>query len=286
MQRARTRGEGQYEVFDPAVHRRATGMLRLETDLRRALARQEFHVMYQPIVDLRAERISGFEALVRWRHGERGLIAPGEFIPIAEQSGLIVPIGSYVLETACRQVAEWRRRFPRLDHLYVNVNLSARHLHQAGVVGEVLETLARHEVPPHSINVELTESMLMEDARAQLQVLPALQVAGVGVAIDDFGTGYSSLSYLRRFRVDTLKIDRSFLGGTDDADAWAIVRMIVALATGMRVSVVAEGVETEEQKRMLVALGCDKAQGYLFDKPLDPEVATERLAARLTGNTV
>jgi EAL domain-containing protein (putative c-di-GMP-specific phosphodiesterase class I) len=176
-------------------------------------------------------------------------------------------------------VAEWRRRFAHLDHLYVNVNLSARHLREVGVVQDVLATLARHQVPPGGISVELTESTLMEDAIAQLQVLPALQAAGVGVAIDDFGTGYSSLSYLRRFRVDTLKIDRSFLGATDDADAWAIVRMIVALAVGMRVSVVAEGVETEEQKRQLVALGCDKAQGYLFDRPLEPEEATNRLAA-------
>jgi EAL domain-containing protein (putative c-di-GMP-specific phosphodiesterase class I) len=267
MQRARTKGDGDYEVFDRAVHKRSTQRLRLETDLRRAIDQEEFRVVYQPLVDLASERTIGFEALVRWRHDHRGFISPVEFIPVAEETGLIVSIGEWVLRTACQQIAEWRT-LPDQQSLTINVNYSARHLRRTGVVDDVL--------------AEITESMLMEDVETQLKVLNDLFEAGIRVAIDDFGTGYSSLSYLRRFKVDTLKIDRSFVGPADEAAAWDLVRMIVALARGMGVTVVAEGVETVGQKLRLREIGCDLAQGYLFAKPLDAAQAEEHL---LQGGT-
>lgn len=276
MQRARSQGDGDYEVFDRAVHKRSTQRLRLETDLRRAIDQEDLRVVYQPIVDLRSERTVGFEALVRWRHDNRGFISPAEFIPVAEETGLIVPIGEWVLRTACRQLAVWRESTTN-QSLTVNVNYSARHLRRSGLVEDVLETLEEVGLPPESLKLEITESMLMEDAEAQLRVLPALREVGIGVAIDDFGTGYSSLSYLRRFQIDTLKIDRSFVGPADEDAAWDLVTMIVALARGMGVSVVAEGVETDGQKLRLREIGCDLAQGYLFGKPLDAEAAEEHL---------
>lgn len=277
MHRARVHGEGRYEVFDRAVHRRATGRLRLETDLRRAIDHDELHVLYQPLISLRDDTVAGFEALVRWRHDQRGMISPGEFIPVAEETGLIMPIGSWVLQAACGQLADWLQRFPEQHSLTVNVNFSARHLRQPDVLEQVLATLDRTGLPRSNLKLEITETMLMEDAEGQLAVLDALRKAGIGVAIDDFGTGYSSLSYLRRFAIDSLKIDRSFLTGADTDEAWEIVRMIIGLARGMGVTVVAEGVETEEQRRRLRDLGCDRAQGFLFAKPLEADAAAKLL---------
>ena len=182
------------------------------------------------------------------------------------------------MSEACRQLANWRGRFPHLPELTINVNLSPRHLRQSDVVEEVLLILGETGLPPERLKLEITETMLMEDAESQLEVLRELRRAGVGIAIDDFGTGYSSLSYLRRFSVDSLKIDQSFLAGSGDEEAWEIVRMIIGLARGMGVSVVAEGVETEEQKLRLTELACDLAQGYLFARPLDAEKAEQFLS--------
>ncbi|MGD8727868.1 MAG: EAL domain-containing protein, partial [Gemmatimonadales bacterium] len=276
QERARARGDVGYEIFDRSVHKRFTQRLRLETDLRRAIDQNEFRVVYQPIVDLQSEQIVGFEALVRWSHDARGFISPGEFIPVAEETGLIVPIGEWVLRTACEQLARWRGRLPGRD-LTINVNYSARHLKRQDVVEQVLATLHDVALPPECLKLEITETMLMEDAEAQLSVLPALRDAGIRVAIDDFGTGYSSLSYLQRFDIDTLKIDRSFLSDSEDRAAWDIVKMIVALASGMGVAVVAEGVETVGQKERLRELRCDFGQGYLFSRPLTEAAAEEIL---------
>jgi EAL domain-containing protein (putative c-di-GMP-specific phosphodiesterase class I) len=189
---------------------------------------------------------------------------------------LIVPIGEWVLRTACERLAAWRHRLPGRE-LTVNVNFSARHLKRANVVNDVLATLTDTGLPPECLKLEITETMLMEEAEAQLEVLPALRDAGIRVAIDDFGTGYSSLAYLRRFDIDTLKIDRSFLGESEEASSWDIVKMIVALASGMGVGVVAEGVETIGQMQRLRDLGCDIGQGYLFARPLDEEAAGQIL---------
>lgn len=279
MQRARTEGDKHYQVFDSAVHKRSSVRLRLETALRRAVDEGQFRVAYQPIVAIGTGMLRGFEALVRWERGEGEMVPPAQFIPIAEETGLIVPLGSWVLDAACRQLADWSKRFPACADLAMNVNLSVRHLRQGGVVEQVLATLSRWGLAPGRLKLEITESMLMEHAEAQLRIVSAFREAGVGVAIDDFGTGYSSLAYLRRFRVDTLKIDRSFLSETA-VEAWAIVEMIVALARSMGIAVVAEGVESEAQRRKLEGLGCDYGQGYLFGRPMDPLAAERYVAGR------
>ena len=273
MYRARDRGERRYEVFDLAVHRRATQRLQLETELRRAIEHDELRAFYQPMVDLKTGSVVGFEALARWAHPQRGITAPGEFIPAAEETGLVVPLGSWMLRAACRQLAEWRRRLPHLPGLSVSVNLSARHLRQSNVVEEVTRVLEEVGLAPEHVKLEITETMLMGDADYHSIALQRLRDAGVGVVIDDFGTGYSSLSYLRRFPIQALKIDRSFLAAARDEGDWDIVRMIIALARDKGVLVVAEGVELQQQARQLTAMGCDWAQGYLYSPPVEAEAA-------------
>lgn len=280
MQRARGQGHPPYQVFDRAVHKRSTGLLRLEMDLRQAVEHDQLRVAYQPIVDLRTEQCTGFEALVRWQRDENSLVPPGDFIPVAEQTGLILSIEAWVLRAACQQLAAWRQRFPGHGGLTISVNFSARHLRQPDVVDEVLATLGEAGLPPESLKLEITETMLMEEAETQLRAVTALRRARVGVVIDDFGTGYSSLAYLRRFRVDTLKIDRSFLGATDEGDAWAIVHMIVALARSMDIIVVAEGVERADQKGRLQELGCNFGQGFLLGRPMEASTADQFLSSR------
>jgi len=281
MYRAKARGKARYEMFDEAMHARAVAELQLETDLRRALERQEFRLRYQPIVVLNSGQITGFEALVRWQHGERGLVAPGEFIPIAEETGLILPIGRWVMETACQQTRAWIDQFPEFPDLSISVNLSAKHFQQPDLVTQVQEVLQLSGLAPGNLKLEITESMLMDDPESHVAVIRELRKAGIQVLIDDFGTGYSSLSYLQRFSVDTLKIDRSFLGEGGAGDSWDIVETIITLAEDLGVSVIAEGVETEEQTARLQALRCERGQGFLFREPVDAEAATAILAAQV-----
>ena len=280
MYRAKARGKARYEMFDEAMHVRAVAQLQMETDWRRALERDEFRVRYQPIVVLKSGQVTGFEALVRWQHSERGLIAPAEFIPLAEETGLIIPIGGWVMEQACRQTRAWIDQFPDHPDLSISVNLSAKHFQQPDLLAQILDVLQRSGLPPRNLRLEITESVLMDEPESHVTVIRELRKVGIQVQIDDFGTGYSSLSYLQRFSVDTLKIDRSFLGESGEADGWDIVETIITLAEDMGVNVIAEGVETEEQTARLLALRCQHAQGFLFREPVDAEAATSILAAQ------
>lgn len=274
MYRAKADGKARYEVFDMVMHARVVALLQLENDLRRAIEREEFCLHYQPIVALADGRITGFEALVRWAHPERGLIRPAEFIPVAEETGLIIPLGRWVLHAACAQMRRWQAISPAHAQLKLNVNLSGRQFTQTDLCGQIEHTLAVTNFEPRCLQLEITESVVMENAQAIVPMLMRLRDLGVELAIDDFGTGYSSLSYLRRFPIQTLKIDRSFIsGGDEDAE---IVRTIVLLARNMRKDVVAEGIETPAQLAQLRALDCAYGQGYLFSAPQDA-VATERM---------
>lgn len=280
MYSARKAGRSLYGVFEEKIRHRATQRIQLETDLRKALDEGEFRAVYQPIVDLMSGRTVAFEALVRWLHRERGTISPAEFIPAAEDTGLVVPLGWWMLEETCRQLVAWRTQFPGIE-VAASVNLSVRQLRQTRLVDRILEVLTAAELPPALLKLEVTESMLMDDADAQIAMLRSLREAGISVVIDDFGTGYSSLSYIQRFDFDVLKIDRSFLPAGDGPEGWDIVRMIIELAGDKKARVVAEGVETEQHAARLKELGCDWAQGFLFARPLDPDAATARLRAEL-----
>ena len=267
---AKAHGKARYEMFDEHMHAQALIRLQLETDLRHAIERGEFRVHYQPVISIRTGRISGFEALVRWQHPVRGLISPAEFIPAAEETGIIMSIGQWVLREACRQMRRWQEQLPSEDAMTLSVNLSAKQFTQAGLVENVKEILQETGFDPRRLQLEITESTAMEDAQGAATTLTRLRSLGVQVSIDDFGTGHSSLSYLHRFPASTLKIDRSFIGRMCDShEHFEIARVIVTLASALNMNVVAEGVETREQLIKLGELGCGYAQGYLFSKPVD-----------------
>ncbi|HYJ78773.1 MAG TPA: phosphodiesterase [Longimicrobiaceae bacterium] len=279
MGEARGRGRGLCRVFDASMHARAVERLRLEAALRRAVERGEFELHYQPIVCLADGRTAAFEALLRWRHPREGLLLPAAFLAAAETSGLVVPIGRWVLAEACLQVQAWAERYPRHGPVAVNVNLSARQLLHPGVVGDVEDALALSGLPASRLQLEITEGALMESGEAALEVLGRLKALGVRLCVDDFGVGYSSLSYLHRFPVDVLKIDRSFVAGLgSDGPAGSIVRAIVELAHGLGLQVVSEGVETPSQLEGVRALECGYAQGYLFSAAVSAEEADALLA--------
>ncbi|HET7294268.1 MAG TPA: EAL domain-containing protein [Vicinamibacteria bacterium] len=280
MYRAKAAGKARHQLFDSHMHAQAMTMLNLENDLRRALERAELVMHYQPIVQLERPDIVGFEALVRWNHPTRGLVYPGDFIPIAEETGLIVPLGRWVLERACTDARAWQRDFPRDTPLTLSVNLSARQLVEADLLDAVDEILKRTGFDPKSLHLEITESVIMQRPDLVTVVLGGLKDLGIRVSIDDFGTGYSSLSYLHLFPVDSLKIDRSFVSSMQALGKQRrIVETILMLARNLGIDVIAEGVEGEEQRRALHGLGCGLAQGYLFSKPVDEE-SVRRLLAR------
>jgi diguanylate cyclase (GGDEF)-like protein len=278
MYSAKTQGKDRLVVYEPSVHDATIGLLQLKTDLQFALARDEFALVYQPLVDLDTTEIRGVEALLRWRHPRRGLVGPTEFVPIAEETGLIVPIGRWVLEQACLQAREWRdARGGR--GLEMSVNLSGRQIEDPGLVADVRRALDDAGLDPQMLTLEITESVLMRDAEQTIDALRRLREVGVRLAIDDFGTGYSSLSYLRRLPVDILKIDRSFVAVVDSGpDEAALVRSIVSLGASLRLETVAEGIEQPQQLAQLRSLGTRLGQGYYFAKPL-PAEAVERLFA-------
>jgi diguanylate cyclase (GGDEF)-like protein/PAS domain S-box-containing protein len=271
MYRAKERGRGRIELFDEGMRSRLVTRLAEERRLRVAVAQEELDLHYQPVVALPGLEVVGVEGLVRWRHPERGVVAPAEFIPLAEESGLINDLGHWVLDEGCRQAGGWARELGPDRHLEVALNLSTRQLSEQGLAKRVEALLGRHGLRPGGVALclEITESLLMEDPVATGSVLDELRSYGVRLSIDDFGTGYSSLAYLRRFPLDTLKIDRAFVNGLGtDPDSRAITSAIIELAHALGLEVVAEGVEQEVQLDVLVEMGCDRAQGFLFSRPV------------------
>ena len=274
MYRAKSKGKGRTELFDATMHEQVMGQLQLELRLGRALQNGELELYYQLIVALQSGLIEGFEALLRWKPADSGSVSPGVFIPIAERSGLIVPISSWVLTTGCLEAVSWHRRCPDEPPLYVSINISARHFSYAAFIEHVTEALQLSGISPACVKIELTESVTMNDIPSTQQTMSKLRALGVKLSIDDFGTGYSSLSYLRRFSVDTLKIDQSFISAMQGArETFAIVSTIVTLGRNLGLQIVAEGVETVPQFETLRSMGCDAAQGYFFSKPVPSDSA-------------
>ena len=269
MYQAKLMGKAQYVVFDTSMRNRAIARLELENDLRYALKRNELELHYQPIISLLEEQIVGFEALLRWQHPGRGFIPPLEFIPIAEETGLIFEIGDWVLHEACRQTRFWQQTIPGYELLNINVNISQRQFNQPELIALIQRVLAETGLDPSSLNLEITENMLMENAEAMIARLEMLRTLGVGLQIDDFGTGYSSLSYLQRFPIDTLKIDYSFINriGTN-GERSEIVRAILVMARELGIKAIAEGVETQDQMEQLCSMECIYGQGYHFAPPM------------------
>ncbi|HEV2893714.1 MAG TPA: EAL domain-containing protein, partial [Actinomycetota bacterium] len=273
MYRAKAAGQGGYERYDPEMHTELVQRVQLESDLRRALEAGELFLQYQPTFDLGSGQLVGAEALARWNHPVRGLVPPTEFIPLAEASGLIRPLGAWVLREACRQAAEWQRNSPPRERpLTLNINLSGRQLQSPEVVDDVARALKESGLPPSALVLEMTESVLMDDSEDVLAILKQLKQLGPRLAIDDFGTGYSSLSYLHRFPVDMLKIDRSFVERLSHAsDNAELARTIVRLGQSLQLVTVAEGVEDSAQFLALRRMGCDVGQGYYFGRPMESE---------------
>lgn len=278
MYRAKAAGTARHQLFDEDMHARAVERLRLETDLRRAIEREELCLHYQPIVALADGRLTGFEALVRWQHPQRGLISPAEFIPLAEETGLIIPLGAWVLRHAAGQMRLWHQEFA--EPFFLSVNLSTRQLTQPDVVAQIRAVLAETELDPLTLRIEITESMMVENVSTATEILRQIRALGPGISIDDFGTGYSSLSYLHCLPASTLKIDRSFvqrIGHVGEHEK--IVSTIMTLADSLGMDVVAEGIETVEQLRHLQQLNCTYGQGYLFSRPMAQNEAEAMIAA-------
>ena len=283
MYRAKRRGKGRYELFDAGMHTEAVALLTLENDLRRAIERGEFQVYYQPVVALTTGLIIGFEALLRWNHPLRGIVLPGEFIGCAEETGLIVPIGEWVLREACRQMQRWHEKFPIGVRLSISVNLSGKQFSHPSHIGSALRDSA---LAPSSLKLEITESVIMEDPQAASKLLEQLQRQEVQSYVDDFGTGYSSLSYLHRFPMSALKIDRSFVTniGPGGENA-AIVQTIVTLAHNLGMSVIAEGVETAAQLDLLRQMGCEYGQGFYFSRAVAAPIAEAMIGRQATAQS-
>jgi len=279
LQRAKEAGSSRCELFDIHMRDRAVSRLRVETDLRQAIERGAFEVYYQPIVSIRGGTLAGFEALVRWRHPTQGLIDPADFIPIAEDTEMIVLIGRQVLAQSCRQMAAWQKRFGRAATGVICVNVSSKQFGDADLTSEIQNVLEESGLPPSSLKLEITESAFLGDIRRAQATLRRLQMLGVAWSLDDFGTGYSSLSYLHRLQVDTVKVDRSFVSRIGRDDGAEMVRAIAAIAHNLGMNVVAEGVETAEQLEWLRAIGCEYAQGFYFSRPVDFATATGLIAS-------
>ena len=269
MYRAKDRGRNRYELFDQELRLQVLDRLTVETELRGAIAAGQVVPFFQPKIDLRTGRMVGTEALARWQHPDRGLLLPAAFIDVAEESGLIIPLGRHILRAACEQTMAWQHSHPHLDDLFVCVNMSARELGNADVIGAVAEIVDDTGIDPGHLDIEVTESVLLDDVDRAAERLDELKELGVKIVVDDFGTGYSSLSYLRRFPVDLLKIDRSFVDGLGvEDDDTTIVTAVVGLAHALGLEVIGEGVETPGQLALLRDLDCEYAQGFHLGHPV------------------
>ena len=291
MFHAKDLGKARHEIFMKGMDTKAIVRWQLETDLRFALSQNEFEVYYQPIVNLQNLRIEGFEALIRWRSPSKGLISPDNFISVAEESGLILPLGHWILRQACQQIQLWRQQFPALSHLQVSVNLSGRQFAQPNLVEQIRSVLTELNLTGDELKLEITESMIINNVEDAIALLHELKSLGLKLSIDDFGTGYSSLSYLHRFPVDTLKIDKSFVSrliNEQDQEKYSqLVHTIITLGHNLKMNVIAEGLETEEQLKILQSFHCEYGQGYFFAKPLLRDDATELLTHHVQeGNTL
>jgi diguanylate cyclase (GGDEF)-like protein/PAS domain S-box-containing protein len=278
MYRAKEHGRGSFELFDKVMHVRNAALSQLESGLRRALAHEEFRVHYQPIISLDNWRISGFEALLRWEHPDYGYVSPLKFIPVAEETGLIIPIGQWVLREACQQLRAWQEQFPSDPPLSISVNLSGKQFSQPDLIDCISQILEETGLEAGSLKIEITESAIIENIDAAATTLKRIKALGIRLSLDDFGTGYSSLSYLHRFPIDTLKIDRSFVSRINLPKNTEIVRTILTLASNLGMDVVAEGVETREQILQLTGLNCEYVQGYLLSKPIDGRAMRELIS--------
>jgi diguanylate cyclase (GGDEF)-like protein len=280
MYRAKAQGRAKYHVFNPAMHQEAIQLLELENDLRRAVERQEFLVYYQPIVSLITGKISGFEALVRWQHPTRGLVSPTEFIPVAEETGLINAINTWVLQSACHQLSIWQHQPVTPEPLTISVNLSARLFLQPNFVEQIDRIIYETKINPTYLELEITESVIMENTNAIKIIFQQLKQRSIKLVMDDFGTGYSSLSYLHSFPLNALKIDKSFVKRMqDNKENMGLVPAMIGIANSMGMSAIAEGVETEEQLAQLRSLNCNFAQGFLFSEPIEQQLVIKLLAA-------
>ena len=280
MYRAKALGKGQYQIFAPAMHDAALQLLHLESNLRKAINQQEFIVHYQPIIDLSDGKIAGFEALVRWQHPQYGMISPQSFIPIAEETGLIIPIDRWVLQQACHQLRLWHQEKLTDYPLFISVNLSARQFAQLDLIDRIDQILTETQLNPQCLKLEITESAIMDNVNFAAVILQKLRERSIGLSIDDFGTGYSSLSYMHSFPVSSLKIDRSFVQRLDgNPENLGLIPAIISIAKTMGMSAIAEGIETTQQLNQLKTLGCDFGQGYLFSKPVEAQTATELIAS-------
>ncbi len=282
LYQAKSLGGGRFALFDKRMHKRAVSQFELEVDLRRALDMRSMRVHYQPVLSLATRQILGFEALLRWEHPTRGLLHPDDFLGIAEDTGLIVPIGDWVMETALRQLRDWQQRFPAFSHLSMSVNFSGRQLAEDNLVPRVREVLQATQVKPENLHMEITENIMIEDGVLAAHRLGQLRSLGVKVHIDDFGTGYSSLSVLHNFPVDSLKVERSFISRLENGGRDAkIVQTVIALAHALELDVIAEGIETEDQLIRLMGLGCSLGQGFLLGAPEPPQAVEAMLTANL-----
>jgi EAL domain-containing protein (putative c-di-GMP-specific phosphodiesterase class I) len=281
---AKAQGKGRFVIYDETMEQSIVGRLELASELQRAVERAEFVIHYQPSILLSSGGIAGVEALLRWQHPTRGLVQPAEFIPVAEETGLILPIGGWVLREACAQARQWQIEFPSDPPLTMAVNISARQVHQPGLLDIVADALAVSGLPPQSLVLEITESLMMQDAELAITRLHELKKLGIRLAIDDFGTGYSSLSYLRKFPVDILKIDKSFVDGVSrHGKEQELAQSIIELGQTLKLEIVAEGVEQAEQLGWLQSRNCDLGQGFYFSEPIDAGDLTRLLRERAHG---